>query len=241
VCVVLCVCFGLGSSWRTSELLGFCVASRSADLFEVCIERRALPARLSSSSSASGSPAARGRYWPRLLGRASGRACSGRLLALRYQPCAFSHALLGPRLLRAWRLSAAPSRPRRWGRAPLAKALPASSRSASWWVGSSTTSLFEVCVGAERFRLPRTTDPCWSASGVSSGVLLCVCALVWARPCARLNSSSSASRPCSADLFEVCIERRTRPARLSSSSSASGSPVARGCFWPRGVEQIAHD
>jgi hypothetical protein len=66
VCRFVCV-RGLGSSWRTSGLPESCVASRSADLFEVCIERRTRPARLSSSSSASGSPVARGCTWQRLL------------------------------------------------------------------------------------------------------------------------------------------------------------------------------
>jgi hypothetical protein len=77
VCCVVCV-LCVGSSWRTSELLEFCVASRSVDLFEVCIERRTRPARLSSSSSASGSPVARGCLLAAPLGRASGRAFSGR-------------------------------------------------------------------------------------------------------------------------------------------------------------------
>jgi hypothetical protein len=85
VCVVLCVCFGLGSSWRTSVLLEFCVASRSADLFEVCIERRTRPARLSSSGSASGA-------------RLFGSCLCGRALWPRRWGCAlFGAARAGPR------------------------------------------------------------------------------------------------------------------------------------------------
>jgi hypothetical protein len=193
-----------------------CASSHALALCASCLALLAAPAlraRLSSSSSAS--PAA-GRRLSSSSSASPRRACLVGLRTIgsgsgrsRFQPCVSSHALA----LCASSLAplASPASPRLWlllapfGRAFLAAPL------VPHFPRQCTADLLEVGVlvcrvahdlplrGWRRGRAPlappRTADLFRSASVVSLSVLRAVFAWVWARPGARLNSSSSASRP----------------------------------------------